>query len=95
MATVVKYDPKAPTSLATTPRCRKGATPIPGLLRFNLDPYLIILRVKKDTSSTIFEVFGMTRPWTEPRSLRPLGNILPTREECSLIILNFHRIQKK
>ena len=30
-------------------------------------------------SSTIFDAFGMTRPWIEPQSLRPLANTLLIR----------------
>ena len=48
MATIVESNPKAPFSIATTPRCRGGATPLPGLLHFTLDPYLIMLSVKQD-----------------------------------------------
>ena len=47
LATLVEGDPKAPFSIATTPRCRGGATPFPGLLHFTLDPYLIMLNVKQ------------------------------------------------
>ena len=36
-------DPKTPFSIATTPRF----LPIPGLLHFTLDPYLIMLNVKQ------------------------------------------------
>ena len=32
----------------------------------------------KEVSSTIFKVFGMTRPGMEPRSPGPLANTLPT-----------------
>ena len=48
LATLAKGDPKAPFAIATTPRCRGGATLFPGLLHFTLDPYLIILSVKQD-----------------------------------------------
>ena len=34
--------------------------------------------LSKEVSSTIFKVFGMTRPGTEPRSPGPLANTLPT-----------------
>ena len=40
-------DPKAPFSIATTPRCREEATAFSELLLFTLDPYLIMLRVKQ------------------------------------------------
>ena len=35
--------PKAPFSIAASPRCRKGATPFQGLLRFTHDPHLSVL----------------------------------------------------
>ena len=48
LATIVEGDPKAPFSIATTPRCvGEGATPFPGLLHFTLEPYLIMLSVKQ------------------------------------------------
>ena len=47
MATIVEGNPKAPFSIATTPRCRGGRYSFPGLLYFTLDPYLIMLSVKQ------------------------------------------------
>ena len=48
LATIVKGNQKAPFSIATTPRCRDGTTPFPGLLHhFTLDTYLILLSVKQ------------------------------------------------
>ena len=47
LATIVKGDPKAPFLIATTPKCRKGATPFPRILHFTLDLYLIMLNVKQ------------------------------------------------
>ena len=47
LASVVEGDPKAPFSIATTPRCRGGRNSFPGLLHFTLDPYLIILSGKQ------------------------------------------------
>ena len=44
---IVESDLKAPFSIATTPRCRKGATPFPGLLHFTLDPFLIMISVQQ------------------------------------------------
>ena len=35
---IVKGNPKAPFSIATTLRCRRGHTPFPGLLHFILVP---------------------------------------------------------
>ena len=47
LATVVKGDPKAPFSIATTTTPKEGATPFLGLLHFTLDPYLTMLSVKQ------------------------------------------------
>ena len=48
LATVVKGNPKAPFSVATTPRCfGEGAIPFSGLLHFTLDTYLIMLSDKQ------------------------------------------------
>ena len=47
LMTLVKGDPKAPFSIATTPRCRGGRYSFPGLLHFTLDAYLIMLSVKQ------------------------------------------------
>ena len=43
LATIVEGNPKAPFSIATTPRCRGGRYSFPGLPYFTLDPYLIML----------------------------------------------------
>ena len=47
LATLIKGDPKAPFSIATT-LLEEGTTPFPGLLHFTFDPYLIILSVKQE-----------------------------------------------
>ena len=47
LVTRVEGDPKALFSIATTLRCREGTTPFPWLLKFTLDPYLIMLSVKQ------------------------------------------------
>ena len=41
--------------------------------------YLKCWVFSREVSSTIFKVFGMTRPGIEPRSSGPLANTLPTR----------------
>ena len=73
MANIVESDPKAPLSKATTPRCSGGgSTPLPGLLYFTLDPYLMMLSVRQGDIKYHFLVFGMTRPEIEPQSPVPL-----------------------
>ena len=61
LVTLAKSNQKAPFSLATTPRCTGEHYSFPGLLHFALDPYLIMLSVKKgsikDYLSLVF-VFG-------------------------------------
>ena len=47
LAILVEGDPKAPFSIATTPRWSGGATPFPELLHFTLDPYFVMLSVKQ------------------------------------------------
>ena len=49
----------------------EGATPFPGLLHFTLDPYLILLNVKKGGIKYHFLVFGMTRTGFEPQTSGP------------------------
>ena len=46
MVTIVEGDPKTSFSIATTPRCKGGRYPFPGLLHITLDPYLILLSDK-------------------------------------------------
>ena len=76
LGAVVKGDPKAPFSIATTSRA----------LLLSLDcSTLPLIRtlycwvLSKDVSSTILKVSGMTLPGMEPRSPGPLANTLPTR----------------
>ena len=47
LATIVEGDPKTPFSIATTPRCREGATPFPGNDIILYDKYHIEKREKK------------------------------------------------
>ena len=47
LATIVEGDPKAPFSIATTPRCRGGRYSIPWIAPLYLEPYLIMLSVKQ------------------------------------------------
>ena len=71
-ATIVEGDPKAPFSIATIPRS----------LDFSTLPLIRTLScwvLRNAASSTIFWVFGMTRPGIEPRSPVPLANTLLIR----------------
>ena len=66
LATVVEDEPKAPYSIATTPRCRWGPYSFPGLFHFTLDPYLIMLSVKQGGIKYHFLSlwYDLTRDWT-------------------------------
>ena len=79
LATIVKGDLKAPFSIATTPRCRGGRYSFPGLLYFTLDPYLIILSVKKGGIKYHFLslLYDSTCDWTQGPG--PLANTLTAR----------------
>ena len=69
----------APFSIATTVRCRGMAQLIS--LDLSILPLIRTLYywvLSKEVSSTIFKVFGMTRPGIEPRSPGLLANTLPT-----------------
>ena len=48
LPTVVEGDLKAPFSIATTPRCRKGLYSFPWIAPLILDLYLIILSVMQE-----------------------------------------------
>ena len=48
--------------------------------------------LSKAVSSTIFRVFGMTRPGIQPRSPGPLANTLPTRTLSRLSVFNPRKI---
>ena len=89
MATIVEGNPKAPFSIATTPRCRGGRYSFPGLLYFTLDPYLIMLSVKQGGIKYHFWVFGMTRPGIERRSPGPLANTLTPRPSVTKMKTSF------
>ena len=43
---LIRRSPEGSFSIATTPSCKDGASPFPGLLHFTLDSYLIMLIVK-------------------------------------------------
>ena len=47
MATLVEGDPKAPFSIATTPRCRGGRYSFSGRFHFTLDAHLMMLNAKQ------------------------------------------------
>ena len=89
MATVVEGDQKALFSIATTPRCMGGR------YSFSLDcSTLLFIRtlycwvLSKEVSNTIFKVFGMKQPGSEPRSRGTLANTLPTRLMCRLQVFS-------
>ena len=65
LTTVVDGYSKVPFLIAT-PRCKEGRNSFPWIT--SLYPWSILLwcwRLSKKTSSTIFRVFGIIRPWIE------------------------------
>ena len=66
LARIVDGNPKLPFRKLQHQDVGEGATPFPELFYFIPHPYLIMLSVKQDVSSTIVWVFGMTRPGIEP-----------------------------
>ena len=92
--TVVKGNPKVPFSIATTPKGRKGRYSFPSIA-----PQLICTLecwvLSNETSSTIFKVFGMTRPRIELRSPGLLVNTLLMGRLHELIRHIFPKMSKK
>ena len=74
LSTGVEGDQKAPFSIATTPRCRRGgATPFLGLLHFTLDPYLIMLSVKQWGIKYHFSSLWYDSTWDWTQVFRAIG----------------------
>ena len=66
LTSLIEGDPKAPFSIAKTPRRRRGHYSFPGLLHFTLDPYLVMLSVKQSRIKYHFLSFlyDLTWDWT-------------------------------
>ena len=60
--TIFQSNPKAPFSIATTPRCRGRLYSFPSIAPFTLDPYLIMLTVKQRGIKYHFLSFGGISP---------------------------------
>ena len=73
LATIVEGDPKAPFSIATTPRCKGGPYSLPWLLRFTLDPYLIMLSVKQGGIKYLFLSLWYDSTWDWTQASRAIG----------------------
>ena len=73
LATIVEANPKAPFSIATTPRCRGGRYSFPGLLHFTLDPYLIMLSVKQGGIKYHFLSLWYDSTWDWTQVSRAIG----------------------
>ena len=63
LATLVECDPKAPFSIATTLRVKKGGTPFLGMIHFTLYTYLKMLSVKQGGNLLSFLLRCGTRPY--------------------------------
>ena len=73
LATVVEGDQKAPFTIATTLRCREGATPFSGLLHFTQDTYLISLSVKQGVNKYHFLSLWYDATWDWTQVSRTIG----------------------
>ena len=81
LATVVEGDQKAPFPIATTPEEGRALLLSLDCSTLPLIRTLYCWVLSKGVSSTIFKVFGITRPGIEPRSPGLLANTLLTRPE--------------
>ena len=83
MATIVEGNPKAPFSIATTPKCRGGRYSFPGLLYLTLDQYLIMLSVKQGGIKYHFLSLWYDSTWDWTQVSRAIGehsvSLLTTR----------------
>ena len=73
-STLVKGDPKAPFSIATTPRCRGSRYSFLWIAPLTLDPYFIMLSVKQEGIKYRFQCLWYDSTCIEPRYLGPLAN---------------------
>ena len=89
LATIVEGNPKAPFSIATTPRCRGGRYSFPGLLYFTLDPYLIMLSVKQGSIKYHFLSLWYDSTWDWTKVSRTIG------EHYIYIYVNIEKERKK
>ena len=89
LATVVEGDPKAPFSIATTPRCRGGhySFPLIAPLYPWYVPYNTKCEARRYQVPFSLKVFGMIRPGIEPQSSGPLVDTLPTRPISWLVLI--------
>ena len=62
-STVVEGDPKAPFSIVTTPRFRRGRYTFPWITPLTLDPYLIMLNVKEGSIKYQFSSLWYDSTW--------------------------------
>ena len=66
LSPLIESDPKAPFSIATTPRCGRGRYSIPRIVPLYLDPHLIMLSAKQGGIKYHFLSlwYDSTRDWT-------------------------------
>ena len=92
MATIVEGNPKAPFSIATTPRCRGGRYSFPGLLYFTLDPYLIMLSVEQGGIKYHFLSLWYDSTWDWTEVSRAIGEHSNRYANVQLNTNKFHKI---
>ena len=89
LASIVKGDPNAPFSIATTPRCMgKRYSFSFELLNFTLDPYLIMLSAKKGGIKLASIVKGdLNAPFSIATTPKVYGKALLLSQNCSTLPL--------
>ena len=75
LAIVVKGDPMAPFSIATTPRCREGRYFFPWTAPLYLDPHLIVLSVKQGDIEYHFLSLWYDSTWDWTLVSRAIGKL--------------------
>ena len=86
LATVIEGDPKAPFSVATTPRCKGGRYSFSSMAPLIVDPYLIMLSVKEEITKYDFLCVWYNTTWTESQFSGSLENTLPTRQMSRFVV---------
>ena len=90
-STAVEGYPKAPSSIATTPRCWGWHNSFPWITPLTLDLYLIMLSVKyRGIKYNFFESLIRLDVMIVPQSPRPLANIVTMMATYIVIIYGYH-----
>ena len=83
LVTLVESDPKAPFSIATTPRCRRMAQ----LLSLDCSTYLIVLSTKQGKIKYHFLSLWYDTTWDWTQVSRTIGEHLNHYNEVNLLLV--------